>query len=109
MVIMYDTHQQRKTLCIAHYVALHYSDFNADLKSILPLLKQKLSCSVVVELSVCFMMLLAKISGPSDQQWSNVVKETTRGGGGGCHSAHSLQRAGLSCRLPAFMHSQFLL
>lgn len=105
MVIMYDTHQQ--TLCIAHYVALHYSDFSADLKSILPLLKQKLSCSVVLELSVCFMMLLVKISGPSDQQWSNVVKETTRGGG--CHSAHSLQRAGSSCRLPAFIHSQFLL
>lgn len=25
--------------------------------------------------------ILAEISGPSDQRWSNVVKETTRGGG----------------------------
>lgn len=56
----------------------------------------------VSELSVLCGTILLETSGPSDQLWSSVVKETIRRGCVCCQSAHSLRRS----RLSAFMHSE---
>lgn len=50
-----------------------------------------------------FVVVLVEISGPSDQHWSNVVKETTRGGG---VSKRPLSAA-VRLKLPSFnIHAQ---
>lgn len=85
-------------------ITLHfnYSDFNADLKSILPLLKQKLSCSVVVELSVCFMMLLVRFQALATSSGPTLSRKP-RGEGEGAVIAPTLCSG--PARAAAFQHS----